>query len=129
MIDQDLNNITLRERGAKAARGVFQEAIILSVKEEMVIASRLSIPEKTRGNIMLKAWEHNIAENRQMAKEVRDSCEETFGLLNKKLVDLDKESSFGTLGKINIAKHLLDIKENVEKDQVDLSQIRQVGIA
>jgi len=63
-----------------------------------------------------------------MAKEVRDSCEETFGLLNKKLLDLDKESSSGKLGKINIAKHFLDIKENVERDQVELSQIRQVDI-
>jgi hypothetical protein len=129
MIDQVLNNITLRERGAKATRGVFQEAIISSAKEKILIASRLSIPEKTRGNILLKAREHNIAENKKMAKEVRDSCEETFGLLNKKLLDLDKESSSGTLGKINIAKHLLDIKENVERDQVELSQIRQVDIA
>jgi hypothetical protein len=64
-----------------------------------------------------------------MAKEVRDSCEETFGLLNKKLLDLDKESSSGTQGKINIVKHLLDIKENVERDQVELSQIKQVDIA
>lgn len=128
MIDQALNNITIRERGATAAQGVFQEAIISSAKEEIVIASTLSIPEQTRGNFLLKAWEHNIAENRKIAKEVRDSCEETFGLLNKKLLDLDKESSSETLGKINIAKHLLDIKENVERDQVVLSQIRQVDI-
>ena len=45
------------------------------------------------------------------------------------MLDLDKESSSGTLGKINIVKHLLDIKENVERDQVELSQIRQVDIA
>ena len=64
-----------------------------------------------------------------MAKEVRDSCEETFGLLNKKLLDLDKESISQTLGKTNIDKHLLDIKENVERDQFDLSQIRQIDIA
>jgi hypothetical protein len=121
MIDQVLNNITLRERGAKAVRGVFKEAIISSTKEEIVIASKLSILEKTRGNILLKAWEHNITENKKMAKEVRDSCEETYGLLNKKLLDIYKESSFGTLGKINIAKHMLDIKENVERDQVDIS--------
>jgi len=75
MIDQALNNITLRERGAKVARRVFQEAIISSVKEEIVIASKLSILEKTRGNILLKAWENNIEENRKMAKEVQDSCE------------------------------------------------------
>jgi hypothetical protein len=64
-----------------------------------------------------------------MDKEVRDSCEETFGLLIKKLLDLNKESSSGMLVKINIAKHLLDIKENVERDQVDLSQIRQIEIS
>ena len=56
-----------------------------------------------------------------MAKEVRDSCEETFGLINKKMLDLYKENNYGTLGKINIVKHLLDIKENVERDQVELS--------
>ena len=78
---------------------------------------------------MLKAWEHNLSENRKMAKEVRDSCEETFGLINKKFLDLDKENSSGTLGKINIVKHLLDIKENVERDQVELSHVKQVNIA
>jgi len=59
---------------------------------------------------------------------VRDSFEETFGFLDKNFLDLDKENSFGTLGKINIVKHLLDIKENVEKYQVELSQITQVDI-
>jgi hypothetical protein len=89
----------------------------------------LSIPEKTRGNILLKAWEHNISERRKRDKEMRDACEETFGLINKNLLDLDKKGSAGTLGKINIAKHLLDIKENVEKGQVELSQVSQVDIS
>jgi hypothetical protein len=39
------------------------------------------------------------------------------------LLDLDEESSAGTLGKINIDKHLLDIKENMEEQQVEISQI------
>jgi hypothetical protein len=50
---------------------------------------------------------------------MRDACEETFGLINKKMLDLNKESSAGTLGKINMAKHLLDIKENGEKDKLN----------
>jgi hypothetical protein len=49
-------------------------------------------------------------------------------LISKSLLDLDKESSAGTLGKINIAKHLLDIKENMEKEQVEISQISQVDM-
>ena len=57
-----------------------------------------------------------------------NSCEETFALINKSLLDLDKEGSAGTLGKINISKHLLDIKENMEKEQVEISQISQVDM-
>jgi hypothetical protein len=119
----------LREREVEVARVAFQEAVTATMKEEMAISSRLSILEKTRGNILLKVWKHNISESRKRDKEMRDSCEETFGLINKNLLDLDKESSVGTLGKIDIAKHLLDIKENVEKEQVELSQISQVDIA
>jgi hypothetical protein len=44
---------------------------------------------------------------------VMNSCEETFSLISKIFLDLDKERSVGMLGKINIAKHMLDIKENV----------------
>ena len=58
-----------------------------------------------------------------------NSCEETFALISKSLLDLDKEGSLGTLGKINIAKHLLDIKESMEKQQVEISQISQVDMA
>jgi hypothetical protein len=89
----------------------------------------LGILEKTRGNILLKEWEHNISERRKRAKEMRDACEETFSLLNKNLLYLNKEGSAGTLGKINLAKHLLDIKENGEKGQIELSQVSQVNIS
>ena len=77
----------------------------------------------------MRAWEHDIYENRKRAKEVRDSCEEIFGSINKNLLELDREASAGTLGKINIAKHLLDIKESMERDQAELSQVSQVDIA
>jgi hypothetical protein len=40
-----------------------------------------------------------------------------------------RKVALGTLGKMNIAKHLVDIKENVERGLVELSQISQVDIA
>jgi len=91
------------------------------MKNEMVSSSKLSIPNQTRGNILLKVWERNISENREQAKEIRNSCEENFGLINESLLDLDRESNVGTLGHINIVKHLLDIKENEEKEQAKTS--------
>jgi hypothetical protein len=60
---------------------------------------------------------------------MNNSCEETFDLINKNLLNLDKEDSAGTLGKINISKHMLDIKENVEKEQAEISQLSQVEFA
>jgi hypothetical protein len=121
MIEQALKDISLREREASTTRVAFQEAVIETTKEEVAISSKLSIPEKTRGNILLKAWEHNIFESRKRAKEMRDACEETFILINKKLLDLDKEGNVGTLRKNNIAKHMLDIKENGENGKIELS--------
>jgi hypothetical protein len=49
--------------------------------------------------------------------------------LNKELLGLDKEDSSGTLGQIDIAKHLLDIKTNMEEAQAEISQIKQADIA
>jgi hypothetical protein len=121
MIEQALKYISLREREVAIAWVAFQEVVIATTKEAVAISSSLSIPEQTKGNILLKAWEHNISERRKRTKEMIDSCEETFGLINKNLLDLDKEGSAGTLGKINIAKHMQDIKENGEKGQIELS--------
>ena len=59
---------------------------------------------------------------------MRNSCEETFGLINESLSDLDMERSAETLGHIDIAKHLLNIKENKEKEQAKISQISQTDI-
>jgi hypothetical protein len=127
-IDQVLEDISLREREAGAARVTFQEAVIATTKKEMGSSSKLSIPEQTRGNILLKAWERNISESRERAKEVRNSCEETFSLIDESLLSLDNGSSAGTLGQIDIDKHLLNIKENEEKERAEISQISQTDI-
>jgi hypothetical protein len=77
----------------------------------------------------LTAWEHDISVNRTRAKEVRDTCEEIFGSINKNLLELYREASTRTLGKINIAKNLVDIKESMDRDQAELSQVSQVEVA
>jgi hypothetical protein len=49
-------------------------------------------------------------------------------LINESLLDLDKERSTETLGQIDIAKRLLNIKENEEKEQAEISQISHTDI-
>jgi hypothetical protein len=96
--------------------------ILLSAREGVTIASRLSISEQTRGDIILKTWESSIIEGRKMAKGVKDFCEEFFHSLNKESLGLDKEDSSGVLGKIDITKHQLDIKEKMKEAQAEISQ-------
>ena len=70
-MDEALSNIVLREREAIVARTTFQEVVISLAKEGRAMASGLSISEQTRGDIILKTWESNIAEGRKMAKELK----------------------------------------------------------
>jgi hypothetical protein len=59
---------------------------------------------------------------------MRNSFEETFVLINEIFLDFDRERNAGTLGQIDIAKNMLDIKENEEKEQAEISQISQIDI-
>jgi hypothetical protein len=77
---------------------------------------------------LLKAWERNISESKERAKEVRNSCEETFGLIDESLLGFDSENNAGTLAQMDIAKHLLNIKENKEREQAEISQVTQTDI-
>jgi hypothetical protein len=97
---------------------------VSSTKEGVAMASRLSVSELTRGDIILKAWESSITESRKMAKEVKEFCEEDFHSLNKESLGLYKEDTSGVLGHINITKHQLDIKTNMEEAQAEISKIK-----
>jgi hypothetical protein len=50
----------LREREVGVAQVAFQDIVIATEKKEIGNSSKISIPEQTRGNILLKAWERNI---------------------------------------------------------------------
>jgi hypothetical protein len=55
---------------------------------------------------------------------VKEFCKEAFHSLNKESLGLDKEDNYGVMGQINIKKHQLDIKTNMEKAQAEISQIK-----
>jgi hypothetical protein len=53
-------NRTVKERNTKVARVAFQEAVIATNNRFLTDSPGLTIVEQTRGNILLKDWEHNI---------------------------------------------------------------------
>ena len=72
-------------------------------REEVAMVSILSLFEQTRGDIILKTWEANIAESKRLVKEVKKSCEEELHSLEKGSLGLDKDNISKVLGKIDIA--------------------------
>jgi hypothetical protein len=92
------------------------------------VVSRLSVSEQARGDIILKTWEANIAESKRMAKEVKEACEEAFHSLNKESLGLRKYDHSEVLGQVDIAKHQLNIKTNLEEAQAEISHLKQIDI-
>jgi len=110
-----MDNICLREREATTTRVTFQEAVVSSAREEILIVPRLSVSEQVRGDILLNTWEANIAESKRTAKEIKETYEEVLHSLNKESLGLRKYDLSEVLGQIDLVKHQLDIKESLEE--------------
>jgi hypothetical protein len=115
VVDQSLNRIFLKEREAIAARATFQEAIVASPKDEATMLSRLSLSERTRGNIILNTWEANIVESKRLAKEVKKACEEAFHSLEKGSLGLEEDIISEVFGQVDIETNQLNFRTNMEE--------------
>ena len=60
-----------------------------SGNREMPKDLKLSVTEQIRGDIMLKAWETNIVENKKIVKEIKYDCEGIFDSLDKQALGLE----------------------------------------
>jgi hypothetical protein len=54
LVNQVLENLTTREREARAARVTFQEVVIATNNRDSGSTPKFTISEQTRGNILLK---------------------------------------------------------------------------
>jgi hypothetical protein len=100
VVDLSLNKIYIKEREARSARAKFQEAILLVPKDDVSEVPRLSLSEQTRGDIILKAWETNLAESKRLAREVNEACLEALSSLDKGLLDVEGNTISEALGKL-----------------------------
>jgi hypothetical protein len=122
-------NLTVRERDAGAARVAFQEAVIATNDRVSAGSPRLTLPEQTRGNILLKDWEHNISLGKEQAQKVTNSLEEAFNSIEGELLGMDTGGDAETLIQMNVEQISLDLKEKEERDSTDISQMDRVDMA
>jgi hypothetical protein len=130
---KSLERILLKEREVKVARTTFQKAVALSTKEEVRETQKLSVSEQIKGDIILKVWEANLAENKRITREVNDDCQGIFDLLEKSFLEkaslnIGRNNYPGLLGEINIVKHQLRFKEDLEQIQVEIPQIKVINV-
>ena len=121
LVNQVLENLSAREREAGATRVIFQEAVIATNNRDLGSTPRFTILEQTRGNILLKEWEHNISEGKLQAKRVMKSLEEDFISIDGNLLSIDSGGNAKALIQMNMAKISLDLNEKEERNSVEIS--------
>jgi hypothetical protein len=102
---------------------------VSSAREEVPVNPILTVVEQIIGDIILKAWEANIAKSNRMAKEIKEDCEEVFNSLSKESLGLGKDDYSEILRQTNIVKHQIDIIENLNEAHMEISQLKQVDIS
>jgi hypothetical protein len=126
--NKSLENVFQKEREAKAARTTFQKAVAFSTKEEVGRIQKLSISKQVKGDIILKVWEENLAEYKRITREVNDDCQGIFDLLERASLNIGTDDCLGLLGEINIAKHQLRFKEEMEEMKIEIPKIKLINI-
>jgi hypothetical protein len=122
-------NLTIKERDAEEARVAFQEAVIATNNRVSAGSPGLTISEQTRGSILLKDWEHNIALGKEQAQKVTNSLEEAFNSIDGELLGMESGGDAETLMQMNVEQISLDLKEKDERDSANISQMDRVDMA
>jgi hypothetical protein len=126
--NKSLENVFQKEREAKAARTTFQKAVASSSKEEIGKTQKLSISEQVKGDIMIKVWESKLAEYKRITREVNEDCQGIFDLFERDSLNIGTDGCSGLLGEVNIAKHQLRFREELEEKKAEISNIKLINI-
>jgi hypothetical protein len=122
-------NLTVKERNTEAAQVAFQEAVIATNNRFSAGSPGLTIAEQTRGNILLKDWEHNITLSKEQDQKVTNSLEEAFNAIDGELLGMESGGDSETLRQMNVDQISLDLKEKNERDSEDISKTYRVDMA
>ena len=128
VVDLSHNKIYIKEREAHASRAKFQEAIFIVPKYDVSTAPRLSLSKKTKGDIILKPWESNLAERKILSREVHKACLEPISSLEKGLLDFEGNNISKSLGNIGLARNQCNSRTRKEEAMTIIQQMNQHDI-
>jgi hypothetical protein len=121
--NRSMEKVVQKEREAKEARNSFQKVITSLQKEEIGKAQKLPILEQVKGDILIKFWESKLAEYKGITKGINEDCQRIFNLIEKDSINIGTDGFFESLDEVNIARHQLKSKEELEERKEEISNI------
>jgi hypothetical protein len=73
-------------------------------------------------------WEAGLAEYKRLTRDVNEDCQGIFDLLERTSLNIGTNDCPELLGEINIAKHQLKFKEELEEMKIEISKIKIINI-
>ena len=128
LMNQISQDLIVKERDAETARLTFQQAVIDTQNRFSTATPGLSFEEQTRGNILLKNWEHDIALSKEQARAVTSSLEETFKIIDTDLIGMERGGDIETLRQTNMDQIFLVVKERNEKELIEISEMNRTSM-
>ena len=122
-------NLIDKEINAEATRIAFQEAVIATNNRFSTRSLGLTIAEQTRGNILLKNWEHDITLSKEQAQKVTNSLKEACNAINGELLGMEIGGDTEALRQMNIDQISLDMKEKNERNSAEISRMDRLDPA
>jgi hypothetical protein len=93
------------------------------------IKSWTTIADKMKGDVMLKVWETKMQGYKGVTEEVINHCERIFDSIEKDSTHDENNGLSQPLGEINIDRHQLKIREELEENKTEISNVKAVNIS
>jgi hypothetical protein len=77
---------------------------------------------------MMKVWETKLEGYKRLTKGVIEDCQKIFDSIEKDSIQVGTDGFSKPLGEININRHQLKIKEELEEKKGEISNIKAVNI-
>jgi hypothetical protein len=118
-----------KEIEVKIVSDSFQGIISALQKEDIGQSQKLPIPERMKGDVMLKVWGTKLEEYRGVTEKVIKDCQKIFDFIEKDSIITEPNGLPESLGEVNINHQQLKIREEFEEKKTEISSVEAVSMA
>jgi hypothetical protein len=118
-----------KEIEVKIVSDSFQGIISVLQKEDIGQSQKLPIPERLKGDVMLKVWGTKLEEYKGVTEEVMKNCQKIFDSIEKDSIMAEPNSLPESLGEVNINHQQLKTREELERKKAEITGVESVKMS